>query len=252
MVILLNKLDPYIVLAASLSACCAGYAWKILQWGSYVNSWLFLEARTSEHFAASVDYVFSAMLLACAGLVWLRRFRASALLLSVWVLLDSISAMALNIWQPWLIPIGSAARWLAPLALVLLPSRKLDAEKVLRLGIALTFAAHGVEAWLHKRLFIDYVLSAWNDLGISVDDATAQTQLLAIAVIDVAVAVAILVPRQMRKTAIWMIFWGLATASMRVIYSGIGNTPEFLVRLVHVAIPLTLLLMWKRQTHEQD
>ena len=165
-------------------------------------------------------------------------------MMSIWILLNILASLHLNTWHKELIPTASAAALIAPVALLLIKQRKLG-EWLLRVGIALTFASHGLEAILSKRLFVDFVLEFWSWFGSSFGDSAAKDQLHAIGLLDLIVAVMIVVPRKMRKTALWMAFWGFVTALMRILYSGIINIPEFLVRLSHVTVPLALLVLWR-------
>ncbi|MEE9312475.1 MAG: hypothetical protein V3V10_08705 [Planctomycetota bacterium] len=239
-----NKLEPTELLSAGIFAGCVGHAINALSWASSVNEWLFVDQGVSEYFAASIDHIAAAVLFASAVMVWFASLRTSALTLSIWISLNVMASLHLTTWHKELIPTASAAAMIAPIALLLLKHRKL-AEWLLRVGIALTFATHGLEATLSKRLFVDFVLEFWGWFGISFGDSAAKGQLHAIGLLDLIVAVMILVPRKMRKTALWMAFWGFITALMRILYSGVINVPEFLVRLSHVTVPLALLVLWK-------
>ncbi|MCF6229072.1 MAG: hypothetical protein L3J82_10545 [Planctomycetes bacterium] len=239
-----NKLESTDLLSAGVFAGCLGHAINALSWGSRVNSWLFNEHGSSEYFAASVDHIAAAMLLASAVMVWFKRFRVAGLTLSIWISLNILASLHLNIWHKELIPTASATALIAPVALLLLKNRKL-AEWLLRVIIALTFATHGLEAILSKRQFVDYILDFWSWFGVGVRESTALVQLHAIGLLDLIVAAMILVPHKMRRTALWMAFWGFVTALMRILYTGLNNFPEFLVRLSHVTVPLALLVIWR-------
>jgi hypothetical protein len=247
----LSNLEPDKVLSAGISAGCIGYATNALLWGSKFNTWMFLETSASERFAVTFDYIVAFMLLACAVMVWLQRFQVSGILLTGWVGLNVFAAASLHSWRPELVILSAAARAVAPIGLLLwVAGKRRESEWALRVGIALTFAAHGVEAFLFKREFVDFVLESWRIVGVDLANSQAHGQLHAIALLDVTVAALILIPRKMQKTALWMAMWGGATALLRVVYSGFTNTPEFLVRLSHSTVPLALFLIWRGSPDE--
>ena len=201
----MSNLEPDKILRAGISAGCIGYAANALLWGSKFNVWLFLETSASEQFAVTFDYVTAFMLLACAVMVWMKRFQVSGLLLTGWVGLNVFAAASLHSWRPELVILGAAAQFGAPIGLLLVVAGRLkEVEWALRVCIALTFATHGVEAFLFKREFVDFVLDSWQNVGVSLVNSQAHGQLHAIALLDVVVAILILIPRQMRKTALWM------------------------------------------------
>jgi hypothetical protein len=142
-----------------------------------------------------------------------------------------------------------AARIAAPLGLVLLvlPARARSDFwgraywPVLRWGIAITFLAHGLEAWERNPEFVDLMIASGRRLlGWSMSEAVANRALLAIAVADWTAAACCLATRS-RKVLLWMAFWGLVTAASRVTaYGWLAGGAATLQRAPHALIPWAL------------
>ncbi len=112
--------------------------------------------------------------------------------------------------------------------------------------MALTFAAHGLEALGCRGSFLDMlILAAQNLLGIRLPETMAQWMLTAIGVVDLAAAALVLLVRW-RGVAWYMAAWGFATAAARIVVLS-GNTGwyEFAIRSSHWALPLVLVLAWR-------
>lgn len=145
--------------------------------------------------------------------------------------------------------VAEAARYAVPLALLLLATKaQRPSAWILRIGIALTFAAHGREALAHTPRFVDLILIADGHVSGLLeghrlfDEASARTLLTGIGAIDLGLAVLGLV---MRSRALWlyMAFWGFLTAASRVLAGGLDWWPAALERLPNGAAPLALVLL---------
>lgn len=151
---------------------------------------------------------------------------------------------------------AGAARIAAPLVLLLVHWSKLrkllgiaitpTVEWLLRISIALTFAAHGLEALQQRGSFLDMlIVSSERVLDPRLQESTAQAMLLVIGFVDLAVAGLILV-RRWRLVAGYMAFWGFATAAVRLVaLSPDRGWYEFAIRSSHWVLPLILVLAWR-------
>lgn len=119
-------------------------------------------------------------------------------------------------------------------------------EWVLRLATAVTFAVHGIKAWIAAPVFVTMVIATCQNLFDHwPEQSTVEIGLKVICAADVIVAVLILCGRWPR-VAMYAAAWGLITALGRVTSSDRG-WPECFLRAVHVGGPLFLYLQWRRQ-----
>ena len=236
------------VLRVAVALTCIAVAARMLMYGGPVLSWLWLNLGWSEQAALRLEHGAAFGLMVCAPLVCWRKAWPAAALVAGWLMFATVAETAIGTWHSELTPGALAARWLAPVAVIVLSMNKeRPAEWLLRIGIAGTFLCHGLEAVFHNPQFIDYLIRGGQLLaGARVEETAATTLLTAIGVLDIAVALAILVPKRLRAVAFWMALWGFLTAASRVLYMGWGNWPEALMRVTNGAVPLTLLLLWSR------
>ena len=121
----------------------------------------------------------------------------------------------------------------------------LTGETILRVGIAVTFFMHGLEAFFHNPHFIDLILlTDMNHFHLGLKQAAAEDVLTIIGIVDIVIAVAIVCGRY-RSIALWMAFWGILTAFSRVTALGWGKYPEILLRAAHAGAPLALFVYWQ-------
>ena len=122
---------------------------------------------------------------------------------------------------------ASAARIAAPLVLLMVHwsrMRKLlgvaispTSEWTMRVALALTFAAHGLESLQRRGSFLDMlIVAARNLLDMNLSESSAQWMLLGIGILDLAAAVLVLATRR-RAVAGYMAVWGFITASARLV-----------------------------------
>ncbi len=169
---------------------------------------------------------------------------------------DDTPLAFLGAWLPSLFPYATeAARVVAPLVLWrMVVARQADptgwgrspsAEWLARGGVALTFAAHGIEALLHYPAFVDMLIISFANLGFpTLSEGAAKGALTAIGTIDLGLAVGVLFTRWPPIVA-YMAFWGFTTAMARVVMRGweLGGI-DAAVRTAHFALPLVLLIWW--------
>jgi uncharacterized membrane protein YphA (DoxX/SURF4 family) len=238
------------VLRLALVCSCAGVAFQILIYGGPVFSWLWLELDWSEAAAMRLERAGAFALLACIPFLFARRAWVVALPVAGWLALTALAETLIGTWHPGLIPGAHAARYLAPLALVALslaPAKRQSAEWLLRVGAGLTFIFHGVQALLGKAEFIDFIISAGGKvLLLEASEPSVSAALVIVGVMDIAVGAAILLPARLRPVAMYMAFWGLLTAALRVLYMGLDFLPDALMRVTNGAVPLTLAVLWTK------
>ncbi|MCA8912509.1 MAG: hypothetical protein KDB82_12455 [Planctomycetes bacterium] len=246
-----------LTLRVAVTATCIGTAARLLMYGGPVLSWLWMQHGWSENAAVKLEYAAAFGLLACIPFVFWRQAWPVLKLIAAWLLLSTFASMFTEPWHPELEPGAHAARYLAPLALAAFCAkddergRKLG-EWLLRVGVGATFIAHGIEALLTRAQFIDYLIGgAWKLLQIDLPEGAARGILLTIGVVDVLVGAGVMLPKRWRVLALWLAFWGLLTASVRVLYLGWGNWPEMLIRVTNGAVPLTLFFLWTKAKHAQ-
>ena len=116
---------------------------------------------------------------------------------------------------------------------------------ILLVATSLTFASHGYKAIELYGPFVDLILLS-NPCGITLvtDQQTAETLLLIIGWIDIAMAILIIVLRW-QVIAIYMAAWGLLTAYSRVTAGGMDAWPEIFIRAANVGAPLTLFFLFR-------
>lgn len=231
------------VLRVAVAITCVAAAWQSITSGGPVFSWLFMNVDLSEVAAAQVDRAGSFALVAAVPFLFTRWCIPAAAFVSLWLLVSAIAQSLVATHLPWLVLPAQAARIVAPLAL-LWPAR---AGVMLRGAIALTFAAHGIEAILGHPLFVDYLIRAFGRAGLELGQPAAEGTLLVIGVVDLLVAVLVLLPQRMVFVALYMALWGFATASARMVFAGLEAWPDTLIRVTNGAVPLTLALIWVQQ-----
>jgi len=204
--------------------------------------------------------------------------RPTALLLVPLALLQLLFAVAM--WRTgggfalqidWLpLPIAAlfplatqSARIAAPLGLMLLDpwlvERPLSPRRVsagiglLRWAAALTFVAHGIEAWQHYPVHVDLLIDSLNQtLGIRLSQAAAEHALTAFGMVDVLVALAC-VGTRLRWVLWWMVLWGAITAASRTLAYGWEIAwHETATRVSHLGAPLAVVLYWHLVSWSSD
>ena len=245
------------LLSSAIVLTCVGMA--AATWrgdGTSINSFLFLAMRLSHENAAMLERsaMGAVLLLAICGAIWPK-----------WELLLPVSLYAFaETMAGWhqggyhfseLSPVARAPVFVVPIALVLLARAKNPhgipnsiAIWALRLAMAAVFIAHGWEAFqLHPR-FIDLILSSgYNLLGLRINESSASTALRAIALVDWAVALALLI-RPWRPVLAWMSFWAALAAASRLTAHGWGAYPDLLVRAAFILTPLAIWALTHSRT----
>lgn len=230
-----------------------------LRGGSTLGGYFFMTLGWSHDKSVLVEHLAAWTLLAAGISVILYPIRSVLLALSLvsifyaWTAMEqggapfsqfSLASSALRIATPlflagWImlpetdrnqVPVGGAGRWIV---------------RFIVLMCAITFFAHGVEAFRAHPGFIDMTLSFFRELtGWSMSESTAIGFLRIVGLVDIAIAIVILFWWH-PGLFLWMAFWGGFTALLRTIELGPGVYVEVLLRFPHFFVPLVLFL-WVR------
>jgi hypothetical protein len=172
------------------------------------------------------------------AVTWYR----GGLFMSEWTFAAQAARLALPVALIVLTPLGRSA--------VISARRMSIAIWILRIAVCLTFFGHGLKAIRLHGEFTNYLVAAAQCVSWDVTQATAETVLRVIGVIDLLLAAAIVTTRW-RTVAYYMAFWALITAFARVVHSGWGAQFEVLIRAGNYCVPLVIGLYWQltRQDH---
>ncbi len=116
-----------------------------------------------------------------------------------------------------------------------------------RAAAGLTFVAHGLEAIAGHPEFVDYILMVFRKVGFNITESSARTFLTIIGYLDLVLGVmAVTLP--IRFIFLWMAFWGLLTAFVRVVFYDVWGIEPFFVRTANWALPLLLFYYFRHYT----
>ena len=227
---------------------------------------VFLEWGFSHAQAVQIERVTVSMYLGLAIWAFIRPHWLVLVPVAGYVFLEAHTAFAMGGSRYSDLALGAQAlRYLAPMALLLLVAPLLRNQPkrthlsvvnwLLRIAVAVVFSVHGWEALQGYSRFIDLIIgTASNILDVRIAEQDAVLILQGIALVDFAVAGAVLV-RPRWPVLLWLAFWGLVTALSRVTNLGLGAYTEVLVRAAHMLCPLALgflLLALQRQPYPAD
>ncbi len=239
-----------LVLRLAVALMCFGLCKRWLADDSPIFGLLYFDhGLLDERTAQGVDDA-GFVLLAIAGLLVLTRLARTGLAYAgSFALALAVCSAVRDPHGPWLVIASQAVRFVAPLALFAWLSRDgrtrrdLDGVVVfaLRLAAAATFTGHGLDALRLEPRFLDLLFAAYRETtAAELPQATAELLLRAIGALDLVVA-AMIVALRWRSIAAWMAFWGLLTATSRMVHSGWGNWAETLLRAPNGMVPLALV-----------
>jgi hypothetical protein len=200
-----------------------------------------------ERLAAVVLLAVGTALVVCRS--WVLALPIAACVFVETMALQRFGGFSFSEWTPF----SHAARYLTPLALVALwapgwigggaRARAFASMWILRLGIALVFVFHGLQALGADPGFIDLMIgSARRWFGYRLTESTAVGVLRVIGVVDIVVGGLILVGRW-RPLLVWLCFWGLITAASRITATGWLSYPQLMLRASHYLAPLGVWLL---------
>jgi len=229
-------------LRVGVAVYCLGTGIAALVYQPPAFSLLFIEMDWSSSATQTTVEVFSWALIASTLVLVTRRATPLCGVATFWVLIEIITRLISRQRFDELAPYTMSLRLVAPIAVILVSHNKTTiAAWALRLAACATFAGHGVQAIQENPIFIDYMLAATMVLGVDVSETAAKEALFVIGILDI-LAAALLLLRPLRVVLYYMIIWGLITAFARPVHSGWIGTSDCLVRLIHSAAPLAILL----------
>jgi hypothetical protein len=153
----------------------------------------------------------------------------------------------------------SSAKWILPILYLLVYKKIHEVEfhfpkwlfPMLKVSLFVIFFVHGLSCFLMHPVFIDYIIGLSEFFTNNyIKQSTAETILIIIGIIDVAIAFLILI-KPLKWVLIWMIIWGFLTSFLRIVDGSIFNYTEFLIRMPHFIIPLVYLMLLQ-QKHLQN
>lgn len=225
-----------------------GFALIVYHEGSRLGAFAYLYGYTSELVAQALEYATIVAMIVIAVLsIWRVRL-IPTLLLSVLFFSEAIFSTVMGgKFARELIIMAHAARFTWPVCAWFLVSRKIPFKfkgtslLVLRLSLASTFIAHGIEALMKHPKFIDLVIVASHRiLNFRLSESLAQSSLVLIGLVDLLLAALVLFKRS-KPILYYMSFWGLVTASSRIVYGGWLGVPDMMIRCAHWGVPIILI-----------
>jgi hypothetical protein len=202
------------------------------------GSFLFLNMDFSERFSFGLDNILGVVLIVVSiGSLFWKHFMIFLYMAVCFFMVALFQTIIGGIPHSNLTLFAHSARYLSPLAFYLLLGGSKKGLILLRLGISITFFTHGIEAFLMEPSFIDYLISALK--GFSLNETGARYILMAIGGMDILLAISSLL-LNIPWIYFYMGFWGLITASYRVVFEGDPGVLSMLVRSGHFMVPLFL------------
>jgi hypothetical protein len=125
-----------------------------------------------------------------------------------------------------------------------------SAVPILRVCASLTFIGHGIEALSLKPIFVAYLQTAVDRVGLTLPYDVAVVILRVIGTVDILVGTALSLRGPRPWVAGYMTAWGIVTALARVVYAGPAGLVDCLVRAANGGAPLVLWLGWRRREGE--
>lgn len=248
----LRRVELSVRLAVALQ-CVALWRITFLD-GTPIGTTLFMTLRWEEANSLLVDHGIAWFVLV-AGLsaLW-RPTKLAAIIVSSWFVgVALLTAVQGGSFGAAYAPVAHATRYGLPLLMFLTTMTALDPDErrsrlefIARWMAALTFVAHGIEAFLANPRFIDYVITAFRRIDIEVSESATRILLRIIGVQDLALAV-MLLARRWRWVAGYMAFWGALTAGSRMVHMGLPKWPATLVRSANAVMPLVLWILWSKR-----
>ncbi len=236
-------------LRLGLAFLCAGLAMHLWYYDGPVFSYLFMHLHWGEAAALQLIRGAAIALLLLIPLVFFRRTWPLMVMLMLWGLAEMLASFAQHPAYYHLLPLALAVRYLAPLSYMLIVAGKARMGFwLLRWALAVTFAAHGVEALMQHPQFLDLILMAFRRLDFPISESVASNLMVPIGIMDLLLAVILLLGRW-RWLLFYMCFWGLITAFSRMLHSGWDGLDACMVRLLHGLVPLTLLYHFSQTSH---
>ncbi len=217
-----------------------GISLGLYQWifESPMGSFLFLNMDLPEKYAYGTDDVVGVLLIVASilSLFWknLGIFLFIFLCFFMFAMFQTIIG---GLPHTNLTLFAHAARYLTPIGFYFLLRNSKSGITILKVGVSLTFIAHGIECLYKDPFFVDYLIYALKRFSLNEDGA--NNLLLLIGMVDILVGVISLILVN-PWVYFYMAFWGFFTASYRVLYEGDLGYLSMLMRSSHYFVPLFL------------
>ncbi|MBC7661865.1 MAG: hypothetical protein H7249_19405 [Chitinophagaceae bacterium] len=244
-----------IAILVYLTACLQviGYSFRALHESSTLTRFLSLNTALPSNITWGINEFYVGLMI--ASLVW-AFFRWSPwpfYLIGTLFLIEALFQTALGGGMAATLSIPAECSrylWFLAIGYALRNARTLDVEiglpsvrLLLRLGLALTFVTHGVEAILRHPGFLDTVILTKRSLLPITDTQGFLTNGLAmIGVVDVAVGLLVLF-KPNRTALVYMAFWGALTAFSHMLAYPTAGFFEALIRAPHYMLPMLILVI---------
>lgn len=251
--------SPYSLLFLAVFLQAIALALDGIFYGGKLESFLFLNIDLTDIHAKVIEKIFLTIALAGVFSVFFNHFfRFYFLYLSgLFFIVPVISIFLHSSFDYPFSVFAHAIRYILPLCLFmyLRPNQDKSFEKgayLLRLGLSLTFIAHGFEALFLNPKFIDYLITFFNDfLNYDISENNVHKILFAIAIIDIFVGL-LLVFKTHLWLLLWLAFWGGLTALWRLYYYDFDGELQFLLRSSHWLVPIFLIFHKKTYLFNND
>ncbi len=236
---------------ATLVQSCA--LLQISKTHSSIGTFLFMELKINETTSTYIDFggalivvILSAILVVLTQLDRKKLLVWIAIPIVIWMCMFALSTfMNGGSFGSRFALFAYSARMGLPLAVLGFYLNTSGVELFLKFVIAITFITHGIEAWTGHPGFIDYVFTGMNTIfGVTLSETQSTNLLRAVGIMDILCGLALLGTRS-KKLVLWMAFWGLMTATLRIFGFGSQNWGELAIRVSHFALPIALYYYWR-------
>lgn len=216
---------------------------------SAIESYLFLGLGISDSITSIIDTTVGCLLVLVTGINIWRPNRLICIAVGLFFVLESIADTYMGGSFSAKYALAShAARFGLAFGVAFLAeansfkSNRNFAVNVIQFSICLTFVAHGLEAINHHPQFVDFIIGTTHKVtSLRISEPHATAFLLVVGMIDVLVAILVVSKINDKIALIYMLCWGLLTASIRIIYWAEMGFFPFWLRSSHWGIPLLLL-----------
>lgn len=217
-----------------------GISLGLYQWifESPMGSFLFLNMDLPEKYAYGIDDVAGALVIVASilSLFW-KNFGIFLFIFLCFFMFAMFQTIIGGLPNTNLTLFAHAARFLTPIGFYFLLRNSKSGITILKVGVSITFIAHGIECLYKDPSFVDYLIYAFKGLN----EEGANNILLIIGTLDILVGVISLILVN-PWIYFYMAFWGFFTASYRVLYEGNPGYFSMLMRTSHYLVPLFLVL----------
>ncbi len=214
-----------------------------------LGSFLFLNLNLSEKLAYGIDDVLGVLLLILSTLfLFWRKLPILLYMAFSFFIFGLFQTIMGGEHHSSLTLLAHATRYVTPIAFYFILKDFNKGIILLKIGISITFLAHGIEALLKNPVFLDYLLYAYKNFNLT--ESCASYILLAIGIMDIILAI-LAIYLNNRWVYFYMVFWGFLTASYRVFYEGNPGLISLFIRSNHFLVPLFLGIQSVKQSSKK-